>query len=143
MNISEREKRLVLITLIVGAVGLSFAGWKFLSSEVTDTTVSEATAERFDDLFIKIKNVEAQKSRNALIRKKLGNEQGDFIKETEVSNFVAEIEQVAGNSGVGIKNWDPTVNKRTKPLAQLDLKVSLECQFEQLIQFLRNIRKAK
>ncbi|MGC9327337.1 MAG: type 4a pilus biogenesis protein PilO, partial [Candidatus Hinthialibacter sp.] len=94
-------------------------------------------------LFVKIKNVETQKSRNQLLRQKLGSMDGEFIGENEVLALVAELEQTAGSSGVQIKNWDPNINKRAKPFAQLDLKISLECQFEQLIQFLNAVRRAK
>lgn len=143
MSMTEREKHLALATLVVAIIGVSFMAWKVLSNQVADTAVSEATAERFEDLFAKIKNVETQKNRNQLLRKKLGSKTGGFISEDDVLQLVAELEQVAGSSGVQIKNWDPNINKRAKPLAQLDVKISLECQFSQLIQFLNAIRGAK
>ncbi|MBN2327524.1 MAG: type 4a pilus biogenesis protein PilO [Candidatus Omnitrophica bacterium] len=143
MSMTDREKHLALATLLVAIIGVSFMAWKVLSNQITDASVSEATAERFEDLFVKIKNVETQKGRNQLLRKKLGSDNGEFIGEDEVLALVAELEQVAGSSGVQIKNWDPSINKRAKPLAQLDLKISLECQFGQFIQFLNAIRGAK
>lgn len=143
MNLSEREKRLAMIALPIALIGILLVVWSFVFNQADDTAVSQATAERFEDLFVKIKNVETQKSQNLILRKKLGNEKGEFITEKDVLKMVAEIEQTAGNSGVQIKNWDPNVNKRSKPLAQLDIKVSLECQFTQLIAFLNAIRNAK
>lgn len=143
MTFSEREKRLLLITVAAALLGVLILGWKFVSNQIVDSTVSEATAERFEDLFAKIKNVESQKNANLLLRKKLGNESGEFIGEDEILKLIAEIEQVAGKSGVQMKNWNPTINKRTKPLAQLDVKVNLECQFDQLINFFNNLRSAK
>jgi Tfp pilus assembly protein PilO len=143
MNLSEREKRLAMITLPVAIVGILLMGWKVMFSQSDQARISQATAERFEELFVKIKNVEAQKSQNRQLRKKLGIEKGEFVSENDVLKMVAEIEQVAGQSGVQIKNWDPNVNKRAKPLAQLDIKITMECQFTQLVSFFTNLRKSK
>ncbi|HQH72943.1 MAG TPA: type 4a pilus biogenesis protein PilO [bacterium] len=143
MAISEREKRLLIITLAIAVPGILYIAWSFLSQPDSSSGFSEATNERFEDLFAKIRNVESQKNRNRQLGTKLGNPAGTFIKESEVSKFMAEIEQIAGRSGLQIKSWSPSLNKRAKPIPTLELKVSITCPFDRLIAFLRNLRGAK
>ncbi|MFB3788166.1 MAG: hypothetical protein ACE15F_17535 [bacterium] len=144
MAISERERRLLLITVLVAVPGILYILWSFWSQPVDSSSeFSAATTERFEDLFAKIRNVESQKSRNRVLGTKLGNPAGSFIKDSEVSKFMAEIEQIAGRSGLQIKNWSPSLNKRAKPIPTLELKVSIACQFDKLITFLRELRGSK
>jgi len=143
MAFSEREKQLGLITAVVAVVGVIYFGWHLLTAETANSEVSSATAERFEELFVKMNNVDAQKNRNLLLRKKIGSMEGTFGGQKEVSNLIAEIEKVAGSSGVQIKNWSPNINTRSKPLASLEVKITLQCRFEQLITFLNNLRTAK
>ncbi len=143
MSFSEREQRLLKITAILGALFILFMGWNLLFNQTGDAALSEDTAVHFEDLFAQMQNIETQKVRNHMLRKKLGNKEGHFASEKEIIQLIAEIEKVAGSSGVKMKNWDPNTNKRAKPLPRLDIRVTLECKFEQLIKFLDNIRNAK
>ncbi len=143
MSLSEREQRLAKITAIAAAIGILFMGWGVFFNQADDSALSENTAVHFSELFAQMKDIDTQKVRNNIMRKKLGNKEGNFASENEIIQLIAEIEQVAGRCGVKIKNWDPNTNKRAKPLPRLDIRVSLECQFEQLVKFLDSIRNAK
>lgn len=142
-SLSDRDKRLLLITLVVFVIGIGYIGLTLLSRRVETAPVSEATSRRFEDLFAKMSNVEALKSRNAILRKKIGNEEGAFVNVKEVSKLIDTLVQLGGQSGVRIKGYNPTINERSRPFASLELKVSLEGPFEQVISFLDNVRKAK
>lgn len=144
MAISERERRLLLVTVLVAVPGVLYIAWSLLSQPgEASSEFSAVTTERFEDLFAKIRNVETQKNRNRQLGAKLGNPAGAFIKEIEVSKFMAEIEQVAGRGGIQIKNWSPSINKRAKPIPTLELKLTIECPFDRLIAFLRELRGSK
>ena len=140
---SERDKRLLLITAGILVVGVIYIGSHLVSAQIEDSTVSEQTEKRLEDLFAKMSNVETQKSRNLLLRKKIGNEQGGFVGEKEISKLLAEIEQISGQSGIRVKGYSPTVNPRSRPFPTVEIKVSIECRFEQLISFFDNLKKSK
>lgn len=142
MALSKREQNLLLVTAAVAVIGFASIGWGLLSRD-TGSEVSSATAERFEELFAKMGNVDTQKNRNLLLRKKIGNMEGTFAGEKDVSILIAELEKTAQQSGIQIKNWSPSVNSRAKPFAQLDIKITIECKFDQLIKFLDNVRTAK
>ena len=89
MAFSEREKQLGLITAVVAVVGVIYFGWHLLTAETANSEVSSATAERFEELFVKMNNVDAQKNRNLLLRKKIGSMEGTFGGQKEVSNLIA------------------------------------------------------
>ncbi len=141
-SLSNRDKRLLIITLVILVIGVIYIGSKLMSNGAQDTVVSAETEKRFEDLFDKMANVEEQKSQNLLLRKKIGNERGKFVSEKEISKFLAEIESVGGRSGVTISGYSPSVNRRSRPLASLEVKVNFQCQFNNLVQFLNNVREA-
>ncbi|MDP8245547.1 MAG: GspMb/PilO family protein [Candidatus Hinthialibacter antarcticus] len=140
-SLSKREKRMALITGCIAVIGVAYILMNVMSSN--DMEVSSATADRFDTLFEQMATVEDQKAKNMNWRKKIGNETGRFISEKDVSQLYAEIEKVAGQSGVQVKNYSSTINKRAKPLPQLEANLSLECQYPQLIQLLDNFSKSE
>lgn len=139
-SLSAREKRLVLITGVIAVLGVAYILMHVMSNN--EIEVSSATADRFDTLFDQMATVEDQKAKNMTWRKKLGNETGRFISEKDVGQLYAEIEKVAGQSGVQVKNYSSTINKRAKPLPQLEANLSLECRYDQLIQLLDNFKKS-
>ncbi|MBI1390851.1 MAG: type 4a pilus biogenesis protein PilO [bacterium] len=142
MAMSEREKKLALATAVVMVVGLSYIGLKVMSSG-DSVEVSAATAGRFQTLFDQMEDVENQKDKNQTLRKSIGNLQGKFISEKDISELYAEIEQLAGRSGVQVKNISNVTNRRAKPMPRLEANLSMECQFQQLIQFLDNLKTSK
>jgi hypothetical protein len=117
MTFSEREKRLLLIT------GPRFA-WRFdTGMEIRfqpgrDTSVSEPPPND-SRLFAKIKTWNRKKTPICCCGK-IGNETAIYGEE-EILKLIAEIEQVAGKSGVQMKNWDPPSTTH-QTLAQLDIK---------------------
>lgn len=140
-SLSAREKRLTLITVCIAAVGVIYILMNMTSG--SDIEVSAATADRFDALFEQMATVEEQKAINLNWRKKIGNITGRFISEKDVGQLYAEIEKVAGQSGVQVKNYSSTINKRANPLPQLEANLTLECRFDQLIQLLDNFKKSE
>jgi Tfp pilus assembly protein PilO len=139
MALSEREQRLLYITLIVVVIGGIAIGWGMLKKG-TDSVSSE-TVTRLDTLFEEMDSVEAQKQRNLLLKNKLGNPHGRFITKTEITPLLAEIEEIAQRSGgVKIKGFNPDLNNKPQPLPKLEVDLNLECRFESLIQFLDNVK---
>ena len=143
MALSERDKQLLPIWLGIMGVVLLILGWRYFLSPADEGNISKTTAIQLESLFQKINSVEDQKSKNATLRKKLGNEQGAFIISSEKNKLLTELEQIGGQSGVQIKGYSPVENNRSKPLPSLEIKINFECQFEQLITFVTNIQKAK
>ena len=143
MALSERDKRLMYIWAGIVGVFILYMGWRYFFSPADEGSISKTTAIQLESLFQKINSVEDQKSKNAVLRKKLGNEQGSFIISTEKNKLLTELEQVGGQSGVQIKGYSPIENNRSKPLPSVEVKINFECQFDQLINFLTNIQKAK
>lgn len=143
MALSAREQRLLRITIFIGVIGVLFIGWKLISSNLSSSDVSVATQDQFKEILADIENVEEQKQRNLLLKNKLGNENAQFIKANEILKFVAELEKVAGQSGMQIKSYSYNENKRTKPVPRLDVRLTIQGQFEKLITFLDNLRQAE
>jgi len=140
MAFSKREQRLAWITAAVAAAAVLMWSGKQIYSRISDSSVSNATQQQFLELFNMMEDVDAQKTRNLALRKKLGNEKGTFIQKNEAHKFVAALEQTAGMSGMQIKSYSYNENLRTRPMPRLDVKVTMQCQYEQLIQFLDNLR---
>ncbi len=132
----------MIIWLIVLIVGGGYILSRMISSSIESASVSEMTAKNFKSLFTDMANVEKQKTRNLLLRKKIGNEKGEFITERDVSKLISEIGTIAGQSDVKIKGFYPSVNTRTRPLAKLEMKIPFECRFEQFVRFLGQLRNA-
>jgi Tfp pilus assembly protein PilO len=143
MAMSQREKQLFMITISVAAIFIASMGWRYLSDSMSSTNVSANTINRFEDLFITIQDVDVQKGKNRKIKERLGNPNGEFIGVDEITQFLAEIDNVGKQSGVKVKNFDPDIDTKKKPLQQLTLKLSLEGRFDKLITFLQNLKKAK
>ncbi|MDX9755537.1 MAG: type 4a pilus biogenesis protein PilO [bacterium] len=142
MQISEREKRLLMITAVIAVVGILAIGWGLFSKQ-SSAPVSEGTAMRLDDLFEKIDNVESQKERNLVYKKRVGNLEGSFVSSNEITPLLAELEQLSGRNGVRIKGYTPNLNNRAQPLARLEIRIACECPFDKLVQFLDAVQKAK
>ncbi|MEW6236739.1 MAG: type 4a pilus biogenesis protein PilO [Candidatus Omnitrophota bacterium] len=140
MAFSKREKRLAWITFASAIAVILMWGGKLISSRISDSSVSSATQQQFLELFAMMDNVDEQKTRNLALRNKLGNEKGTFIEKNEAHKFVAALEQTAGMSGMQIKSYSYNENMRTRPMPRLDVKLSMQCQYEQLIPFLDNLR---
>lgn len=141
-NLSEREKRLALITGIVALVGLSYIVYGLLQNAEVEE-VSAATAERFDDLFETLNTIDQQKAENANLRDRFGNQQGEFLRENEQAKLFAEIERISGQSGIQLKNISTRTDNRTKPMPTLEIEMAFECQFQQLLNFFRQVRTAQ
>ena len=141
-SLSPREQKLVIATLIVVLVGVGYIGLNWVGSSSDDTEVSEATARHFEDLFVKMASVEDQKSRNLWLRKTLGNEKGTFASEKEISRTLAVLEQVAGQSGVQLTGNSQVINQRSKPYPTLEIKLGVNGEFRQFVQFLDLLKKA-
>ncbi len=142
-KLSEREKKLGIATLIALVIGLTAIGYKLIKDSMMDSPISESTAIHFEDLFEKIHSVEEQKKQNNVYRKQIGNETGTFADENSMSQLFAELSQVGQKSQFKIKSMDPNLNARANPLPKMDIRISAECKFEDLIQFLDNLRSAK
>ncbi len=140
-SLSAREKKLALATGLAAVIGAIYIVMNIMPG--SDIEVSAATADRFDTLFEQMATVEEQKAKNLNWRKRIGNETGRFISEKDVGQLYAEIEKVAGQSGVQVMNYSSTINKRAKPLPQLEANLTLECRFDQLIQLLDNFKKGE
>lgn len=140
---NEREKKLLLITVIIGSIGSLYIIYGLLSETEAPVNMPSMHVEHFNDLYTKIDSVEDQKEQNLVHRKRLGNEKGQFVTERERLLIMQEIEQVAGRSGIKIKGYDPQLNTRAKPMSKMDIQITAECQFDQLIKFLDNLRKSQ
>ncbi len=141
-SLSEKDKRLLRIWIVVVIVGGGYIVWSMISNSIDNASVSEETARNFESLFTDMANLEKQKNRNMILRKKIGNETGEFIGEKDVSQLISEIGEIANRSNVKVKGYYPSINKRTRPLETLEMKIPVECRFEQLITFLDRIREA-
>lgn len=142
-SLSSREQKLVVATAVVAVVCGLYIGIQTLLSTDTGTEISDAAASQFHDVLEKIDNIDKQKSVNFNLKKRLGNGKGFFVTDKETSRVVSEIEKVAGQSGVQLKGQSPTTNKRAKPFPSVDVRMSMECEFPQLITFFSNLKKAE
>lgn len=141
-SLSPREQRLFVITLVIVGFGLLYIGYN-LFSNIEDADLSASTQGRFVELFEKIHTVDDQKRRNANLRERLGNTQGEFISETQVGKLFVEIERLAGRHNVNVQNITTRINQRATPMPSLEVDLTMQCQFEQLIAFLDSLRSAQ
>ncbi len=143
VSLNEREKKLLMITIVAAVLGFTFIVPKLITQQIESNPVSEVTAERFENLFQHMANIEDQKKKNLQFRKRIGNISGEFINEKDVSKLISEIGEVAQKSNIKIKGYYPSINTRSKPLPKLEMKLPVECRFEHFIRFLDEIRKAE
>jgi Tfp pilus assembly protein PilO len=143
MALTDREKRLVQITLIAAVIGCLLIGYRVISNSLSDTSVSDETANRLETLFVKMNNVDDQKNRNMIIKNNLGNPHGEMVSSSELLKVMTELEELSQRSQVKITTYTPNINTRSKPLAKLEIKLSMECKFEQLIKFLSELKRGK
>ncbi len=141
-GLSSREQKLFIATAAAAIIGGLYIGGSLLLSSGPGTEVSEATASRFEDVLQKIDSIDQQKTNNGNLKKRLGNESGKFVDENGVSKITSQLYQTAGQSGVQLKVVSPNINQRAKPYPSVDVRMSFECQFNQLIQFLTHLKKA-
>lgn len=140
--LSSREQKLVIATTTVAVLfGFYFGAQLFFASD-PGTEVSEATAARFQDVLEKIDNVDQQKTTNLNLKKRMGNNNGVFVSENELGKLFAELEKTAGQSGIQLKGTSQNTNTKAKPFPSVELRMNMECQFTQLIQFLTQLKSA-
>lgn len=138
-GLSSREQKLVIATVVVAIVGGLYIGGAMLFSSDSSTEVSDATASRFQDVLEKIDNIDQQKSTNSNLKKRLGNTNATFPSGEEIIN---ELYQIAGQSGVQLKGTSQNTNTKAKPFPSVDIRITLECQYPQLIQFFAKLKSA-
>lgn len=139
-NLSPREKNLVYATLAAVVLGVLAMGYGAMNQS---GGMSQNTMDDFEDLFAQMQSIDEQKETNLTIRKRLGALQGVFVREDEQTEFISELQQVAGQAGVGISNINTAIKPRTRPLPTLEADIQLTCQYPQLIQFFDRLRNAK
>lgn len=141
LGLSSREQKLTIATAVVAVVcGLYIGGVMLLSSDA-GTEVSEATASRFQDVLEKIDSIEEQKSTNKNLKKRLGNNNANFSS-GDMGEIFNELYQIAGQSGVQLKGTSQNTNMKAKPFPSVDIRIALECPYQQLIQFLAKLKSA-
>jgi Tfp pilus assembly protein PilO len=140
---SERERKLagataslvIVVVLVTGIRGvLSWAG----GSGARDLALG---AEGLGDLVNTLQDIDALRARNVDLKKRLGNEGMTCIDNTKVSDLLKSIEQTGRRAGLRITIFDPTARPKSKPLPSLEVKVTFECVFNQLVQFLAELEK--
>ncbi|MBD3265624.1 hypothetical protein GF373_03055 [bacterium] len=143
MALSEREQRLVKITAVIGFIGILAIGWGLINKQ-SSGSVSESTVMKLDSLFEKMDSLEEQKLKNRMLKKQLGSANREFIHVSDLTVLLAELEQVAQQSGgVKIKGYNTNIDNRSQPLSKLEIKINFESKFESLIKFLTKMREAK
>ena len=90
----------------------------------------------------KIENVDQQKTTNLNLKKHMGNNGGVFVSDHELGKLFTELEKTAEQSGIKLKGTSQNTNTKAKPFPSVDLRLNMECQYPQLIQFLTNLKTA-
>lgn len=140
-GLSSREQKLVIATVVVAIVGGLYIGGVMLLSSDSGTEVSDATASRFQDVLVKIDSIDQQKTTNSNLKKRLGNQKAMFSS-GDMGEIFNELYQIAGQSGVQLKGTSQNTNTKAKPFPNVDVRIALECQYPQLIQFFAKLKAA-
>jgi hypothetical protein len=143
MALSDRERKLatmtvtvvVVVVLVTGIHGLlSWAGGSGARSLAVGT-------EGLGDLLGTLENIDALRTKNQDLKKQLGNEEIICIDNGKVSELLRSIETSGRQSGLRINIFDPTERPKSRPMPSLEVKVTFDCRFNQLVQFLAQLER--
>jgi Tfp pilus assembly protein PilO len=139
--LSSREQKLVMATVSVAIIGGLYIGGVMLLSSDSSTEVSEAAASRFQDVLEKIDSIDQQKTTNGNLKSRLGYSKANFSS-GDMGEIFNELYQIAGQSGVQLKGTSQNTNMKAKPFPSVDVRIALECPYQQLVQFLAKLKSA-
>ena len=145
MALSAREKNLALVTavVVVGVVLITGARSLLSWAEGSGAQSLAFGVEGLGELLDTLGEIDALQTGNCEIKKRLGNEEMTCIDSSQVAELLKTIEQIGKKVGIKITNFNPTTRPKSKPLPSLEVQITFECQFNQLVQFLDQIEKAK
>ena len=143
MALAEREKKLAIMTASLLIVVVLVTGFRGLLSWAGGSGAHSLAlgAEGLGGLINTLEDIDALRAENREIKRKLGNEEMACIDSSEVSELLKTIESTGRRAGLKINIFDPTHKPKSTPLPSLEVKITFESRFDQLIQFLAQLEK--
>ncbi|MFH1738185.1 MAG: type 4a pilus biogenesis protein PilO [bacterium] len=141
MVLSTREKNLATVTAVLVVVAVLITGTYKLLSWAEDSGAQSLAfgVDGLGELLDTLGDIDALKAGNHGIKKQLGNEKMSCIDESQVAELLKAIEQTGKKLNIKVTNFNPTTRPKSKPLPSLEVQISFDCEFNQLVQFLEQI----
>lgn len=143
MGFSEREKRLAVVTALLVVIVVGMTGVRALISWAGGSGAHSLAlgAEGLGDLISTLEEIDSLRARNEQLKRRLGNGNMVCIDYSKVSELLKNVENTARRSGLKISTLDPTHRPKSKPIPSVEVKVTFECVFKQLVRFLAQLEK--
>lgn len=143
MALSERESKMAVMTALVLIVVVLLTGVRGLLSWAGGSGAHSLAlgTEGLGDLLDTLEDIDALRAKNQKMKERLGNEEMACLDISKDSELLRSIEQTGKRAGLKINIFDPTHKPKSRPLPSLEVKVTFECTFNQLVQFLAQLEK--